>query len=71
LKFFREVFDDWLVRGSAIILILLIALVTFNTVSNLPETYPLFGVLEYMMVPVLFVAGGIFFILALLKFIKK
>jgi hypothetical protein len=71
LKLFREVFDDWLVRGSGIILILLIALVTFNTVSSLPETYPLFGVLEYMMVPVLFVAGGIFFILAILKFIKK
>ena len=70
MKLFREVFDDWLVRGAAIILLLLIALVVFNTFSNLPEKYPLFGVLEYMMVPVLFVAGGIVFILAILKFIK-
>lgn len=70
MKLFREIFDDWLVRGAAVILILLIGLVIFNTFSGLPESHPLFGVLEYMMVPALFVAGGIVFILAILRYIK-
>jgi hypothetical protein len=71
LKLFREIFDDWLVKAAGVILVLLIVLVIFNTFSGLPERYPLFGVLEYMMVPILFVAGGIVFILAILKYIKR
>jgi hypothetical protein len=71
LKIIWEIFDDWLVRGAGIILLLLIALVIFNTFSNLPENHPLFGMFDYMMVPLLFVAGGIVFILAILKYIRR
>lgn len=71
MKFLGELFDDWLVRGAGIILVLLIILVIFNSFSDLPERHPLFGVFDYLMVPVLFVAGGIVFILAILKYIKQ
>ncbi len=63
----REIFDDWLTRAAGIIFILIVALVIFNIYSDLPEKYPLFGVFNFSMVPVLFIAGGIVFIFAILK----
>ena len=70
MKYFREIFDDWLTRAAGIIFVLILGLVIFNTVSDLPEQYPLFGVLNFSLVPVLFIAGGIVFVLALLREIK-
>lgn len=67
MKFLREVFDDWLTRAAFIVFILILALVIFNFASDLPERYPLFGVFNFSMVPVLFIAGGIIFVLAILK----
>ena len=67
MKYLREIFDDWLTRAAGIIFVLIVALVIFNTVSDLPEKYPLFGVFNFSMVPVLFIAGGVVFVLAILK----
>jgi hypothetical protein len=67
LRYLREIFDDWLTRAAGIIFILIVGLVIFNTVSDLPEKYPLFGVFNFSMVPVLFIAGGVVFVLAILK----
>lgn len=67
----RNIFDDWLTRAAGIILVLLIALVLFNILSDLPERHPLFGMIDFMFVPILFVAGGIVFILAILKYIRR
>ncbi|MFC2004886.1 hypothetical protein ACFLUY_01535 [Chloroflexota bacterium] len=63
----REIFDDWTVRAAGIAFLLILALVIFNIVSDLPEKYPLFGVFNFAMVPVLFVAGGVIFVLAILR----
>ncbi len=68
MKYLREIFDDWLTRAAGIVFVLIVALVIFNIYSDLPEKYPLFGVFNFSMVPVLFVAGGVIFILAILKF---
>ncbi len=70
MKFFRRTFDDWLTRSAGIIFILIVALVVFNLYSDLPEKYPLFGVLEYLMLPILFIAGGVVFVRAVLRFSK-
>lgn len=70
MKYFGEIFDDWLTRAAGVIFLLIIGLVIFNSVSDLPEKYPLFGVLNYSLVPILFIAGGIVFLLAILKEIK-
>ncbi len=67
MKYLREIFDDWLTRAAGIILVLIMALVVFNMYSDLPEQYPLFGVFNFSMVPVLFIAGGVVFIMAILK----
>jgi len=67
LKFLREIFDDWLMRAAAVNFVLIVALVIFNIFSDLPEKYPLFGVFNFTMVPVLFITGGIIFVLAILK----
>lgn len=67
MKYLREIFDDWLMRAAAINFVLIVALVIFNIFSDLPEKYPLFGVFNFTMVPILFVAGGIIFVLAILK----
>lgn len=63
----KEIFDDRLTKAAGIILLLVVALVVFNTFSNLTLTHPLFGVLLYTLVPILFIAGGIIFVLAILK----
>ncbi len=67
MRLIREVFDDWLTRAAGIVFLLIVGLVVFNMVSDLPEKYPLFGVLNFSLVPVLFVVGGIIFVLAILR----
>jgi hypothetical protein len=67
LRFFRDVFDDRVTRAAGIVFVLIVAVVVFNIYSPLPERYPLFGVFSFLMVPVLFVAGGIIFVLAILR----
>jgi hypothetical protein len=64
---FNEIFDDWLTRAAGIVSLLILALTIFNIVSDLPEKYPMFGVFNYSMVPVLFIVGGIIFVLAILR----
>jgi len=67
LKYLREIFDDWLTRAAGIVFVLIVALVVFNIFSDLPEKYPLFGVFNFSMVPILFIAGGIIFVFAILR----
>ncbi len=67
MKYLREIFDDWLTRAAGINFVLIVALVIFNVYSELPEKYPLFGVFNFSMVPILFIAGGIIFVLAILR----
>ena len=67
MKYLREIFDDWLTRAAGIVFVLIVALVIFNMLSDLPEKYPYFGVFNFSMVPVLFITGGIIFILAILR----
>ena len=66
----REIFDDWLMRAAGIVFVLIVAVVVFNLYSDLPENYPLFGVLQFSMVPILFITGGVIFIMAILKLSK-
>ena len=54
-------------RAAAVNFVLIVALVIFNIFSDLPEKYPLFGVFNFTMVPVLFITGGIIFVLAILR----
>lgn len=67
MKYIREIFDDWITRAAGIVFVLIVTLVIFNVYSDLPETYPLFGVFNFTMVPILFIIGGIIFVLAILK----
>lgn len=67
MRHLREIFSDWLTRAAGIIFILIVSLTIFNIFSDLPEQYPLFGVFNFSMVPILFVAGGAVFILAILR----
>ena len=67
MKYLREIFDDWLTRAAGIVFVLILALVIFNFSSDLPEKYPLFGVFNFAMVPILFIVGGIIFLLAILR----
>jgi len=67
LKYLREIFSDWLTRAAGIMLLLILFLVIFSLNSDLPEANPLFGVFMYSLVPVLFIAGGVVFILAIIR----
>ena len=67
MRYLREVFDDGITRAAGIVFLLIVAVVAFNLYSDLPERYPLFGVFSFLMVPVLFIVGGIIFVLAILK----
>ncbi len=67
MKHLREIFGDWITRAAGIVFLLIVAVVIFNIYSSLPERYPLFGVFSFAMVPVLFVVGGVIFVLAILR----
>ncbi len=67
MRYLREVFDDRLTRAAGIVFVLIIVLVFFNSVSDLAERYPLFGVFDFGMVPILFIVGGVIFVLAILR----
>ncbi len=67
MKALRGIFSDWLMIGAGIIFVLIVGLVLFDIFSSLPLQYPFFGVLNYSMVPVLFIAGGVIFLLAILR----
>ena len=66
-RYLREIFDDWLIRAAGIIFVLIVALTVFSIYSNLADSHPLLGVLIYSMVPILFIAGGVIFVLAILR----
>ncbi len=67
LKHLREIFDDWLTRAAGVIFVLIVALVIFNVTSGLYQTHPLLGLFAFSLVPILFFAGGVVFILAILR----
>ncbi len=71
MRYIREIFDDWLTRAAGIVFTLIVALVIFNIYSDLPEKYPLFGTILFSLVPVLFIAGGVIFVLAILKYSER
>ena len=64
----RDIFDEWLTRAAGIVCILIMATVIYIMRSNLAESFPVLGALVYAMVPVLFIAGGVIFVMAILKF---
>lgn len=70
MRLIRQIFDDWLTRAAGIVFALIVGLVIFNMHSDLPETYPFFGLLNFLMVPVLFIAGGVIFVMAILRLSK-
>ncbi len=70
MRYLREIFDDWLTRAAGIVFVLIVTLVIFNMYSDLPEKNPAFGVFNFSLVPVLFIAGGIIFVMAILKLSK-
>jgi len=54
-------------RAAGIVFILMVAITIFNVFSNLTERHPLLGVLLFSLVPILFVVGGIIFVLAIIQ----
>jgi hypothetical protein len=67
LKILREIFDDWVTRAAGIVFLLTLALVLFNIYTDVAYSHPLLGLFDFAMVPVLFVAGGVIFVFAILK----
>jgi hypothetical protein len=67
LKTFKEIFDDPFTKAAGIVFLLILALVIFELRSDVTLTHPLLGVLLYSLVPVLFILGGIIFVMAILR----
>ena len=67
LRLKKDIFADKITIAAGIVFLLTLLMVIFNTVSSLPEDIPLLGVFSYGAVIVLFILGGIIFILALLR----
>jgi hypothetical protein len=67
VKTFRTIFDSRLTVASAIIFVLFVAVVIITAFTRFPFAHPLIGVLLFGLAVVLFVVGGIIFIIAILK----
>jgi hypothetical protein len=59
--------NDLPTRAATAVLILIIALVIFNIFSDVPSKHPLIAIFTFSLVPVLFVLGGFFFTIAIIK----
>jgi hypothetical protein len=67
MQYIRLIFGDWPTRIAAVVFILIIATMIFNTFSGLPARHPLLAVVTFSLVPFLFVVGGILFTMAVLR----
>lgn len=67
MKQIHDIFNDRMTRAAGIVFALIIVVVTCNFYTGLPDRYPLFGVIVYSLVPILFIVGGLIFILAILR----
>ena len=67
MRHLREIFDDRVTVAAGVVFLLILAFVVFGTVSGFPKEHPFFGIVVYGMVPILFIAGGIIFVLAILR----
>jgi hypothetical protein len=63
----RALFKSRSIIAATVILLLTIAVIAFNHFSHLPHENPLLGVLTFSLVPILFVAGAVVFVIAILK----
>ena len=67
MDFIQGVFDNWLMRTSAIVLLLMLVLVLLNIGLNLPDRIPLAGLLTLTLVPILFIVDVVIFAIVILK----
>ena len=67
----REIFDDRWTKTAGVIFVLIIAVLIFNLFSNFTHTHPLVAVLAFALVPALFIAGGIVFVVAFIRIFKQ
>jgi hypothetical protein len=71
MQYLRLIFRDWPTRIALVVFVLIIATVIFNTFTGIPQRHPLLAVMTFSLVPLLFVLGGIFFTMAMLKGRRK
>ena len=67
MRHLREIFDDRWTKFAGMIFILIIAVPVFNLFSDFTQTHPLVAILVFSLVPVLFIAGGIVFIVDFIR----
>ena len=67
MKVIRDIFSDRITIAAGIAFCLIVAMVLFTYFSTLPEEYPLFGFIIFLIIPVIFVAGGLIFLFAILR----
>lgn len=65
MRHIREIFDDWLTKAGGFVLLLMISVLAFNTFSDLPFRFPVLGMMSFTLEPLLFVIGGVIFVLAI------
>ena len=71
MRYLREVLTDGLTRAFGITFVLIIVLVILNTFSNLRETNPQLSTFFFSLSLILFLAGGVVYVLAILREFKK
>lgn len=67
MRFLQVVKDDWRMRVAVILVSMMVALYIFNLVSNIPRQIPIIGIFTYALVPALFIAGAINFVLVVVN----
>lgn len=71
MKYLRGIFNDVPSRLAGVIFLLVCLVVIYSNYSGFPEQHPMFGVFVFMLVPILFVAGGIVFVIAIMRMLRE
>jgi len=66
-SYIRSILGSKLIIAALVILVLTITVIVFNHFSSWPHDNPLLGVFTFSLVPVLFIAGAVVFVSAILK----
>lgn len=59
--------DDWLVMASATVPIFMIGLIAFEALSDLADKYAHVAIISLILVPTLFIANAVVFLILLFK----
>ena len=67
MRFWAAIREDARMKIAVVLVLLMLCLFLFNLVSDIPKQNPIIGVFTFAMIPILFIAGAVNFVLIIVS----